>query len=220
MNTKKEKIKVCIVESFRLSRVAFKYALSEYQNIKIQGEFETALDCLKFLEKNSTNVILTEIDLSVMDGIKAIRKIKNKYPQIKIIVLTSHKEKEYVTEAMKAGASAYAIKDIEFDELHNVICSVNRGAVWFDSKIAQAAIDVFCATTPSNNEKNKIKDKLTSREIQILKLIGDGLSNIEISKKLFISSHTVKIHVSSIFSKLSVTDRIQAAIKAYKLNII
>lgn len=213
-----DNINVCIVEDYMLTRTAFKCSLGNFDDINIISDFDNAEDCISSLSHNSLDIILMDLGLPFMNGLEATKIIKEKYPEIKIIILTSHESDDEVLTALSGGANAYALKDIDLDELHNVIISVTKGALWLDPRIVKIATDVFQIEKQKFEEKESIC-KLTDREKEVLKLLSDGLSNTEIAKELIISSHTAKVHVSNILSKLSVTDRVQAAVKAYKYNL-
>ena len=150
--------------------------------------------------------------------VRVVNTIKEKYPEIKIIILTSHETDEEVLTALASGSNAYSLKDIDFSDFHNVINLVVKGGIWLDPRIVQIAVKMFKNEQQKHAEKDFL-GKLTDREKEVLKLLSQGLSNTEIAEKLIISSHTAKVHVSNILSKLAVTDRVQAAVKAYQYNL-
>lgn len=213
-----EKVKICIVEDYKLTRMAFKYSLSEYKDIDIVADFDNAESCIKYIETNPVDIILMDLGLPYLNGLEATKIIKEKHPEIKIIIVTSHETDDEVLTALSAGANAYALKDIEFKDLYNVICLTNKGAIWLDPRIVKVAMDVFKIQKQKINDKKGLC-KLTERELEVLKLLSQGLSNTEIAEELIISAHTAKVHVSNILNKLSVTDRVQAAVKAYKYDL-
>ena len=130
-------------------------------------------------------------------------------------MLTSHNKENEVLSGLSSGASGYAIKDINAEDLRNLILTVSNGAIWVDPQIAQIVQKTFSNLKPVN----KIDFNLTEREKEILNLMVKGLSNTEIAKKTVISPHTVKSHVCSILKKLMVTDRVQAAVKAVRYDL-
>lgn len=213
-----EKIKICIVEDYMLTRTAFKYSLSEFEDLDIVGDFENAEDCISFLDKNQVDIILMDLGLPYLNGLEATKIINEKHPETKVIIITSHESDNEVLTALSSGAHAYSLKDIEFPDLYNVIHTVQKGAIWLDPRIVKVAVDVFKLQKEKMNEKEQA-NKLTEREKEVLKLLSEGLSNTEIAEKLIISAHTAKVHVSNILAKLAVTDRVQAAVKAYKYDL-
>ncbi len=211
-------IKLCIVEDYSLTRIALKYALNQYDDIDVVADFEDAESCLDFLNNNKVDMVIMDLGLPNMDGLEATKIIKEKFPEIKVIIVTSHETDEEVLTALVSGANAYTLKDVEFSDLYKVIKLVIKGGIWLDPRIVQIAIKVFKQQQNQPQEKN-LELNLTDREKEVLKLLSEGLSNTQIAEKLVISSHTAKVHVSNILNKLAVTDRVQAAVKAYQYNL-
>lgn len=210
-----KKISIYIVEDYSLFRLSYKKFLSEYEDIEVLEDFESAEECLEALEKEKVDVILMDIGLPCLSGIEATKIISRKYPNTKVIMLTSHNKENEVLSGLSSGASGYAIKDINAEDLRNLILTVSNGAIWVDPQIAQIVQKTFSNLKPVN----KIDFNLTEREKEILNLMVKGLSNTEIAKKTVISPHTVKSHVCSILKKLMVTDRVQAAVKAVRYDL-
>ncbi len=213
-----EKIKICIVEDYALTRTALKYSLSEFKDIEIVNDFDNAEECIKYLDRADVDIILMDLGLPYMNGLDATNIIKKTHPEVKIIIITSHDTDEEILTALSAGANAYLIKDTNTPEIYNIIHSVINGAIWLDPRIVKLAMEVFKLQKQHNTEREDIGN-LTDREKEVLKLLSEGKSNTEIAKELIISSHTAKVHVSNILTKLAVTDRVQAAVKAYKYNL-
>ena len=210
-----KKVSIYIVEDYLLARITCRKALEQFNDLEIKNDFETAEECIEALEKNSVDVILMDIGLPYMTGIEATKIIKEKYPNTKIIMLTSHDNQEEIISSLASGANAYALKDISVEDLHDAILNTNKGCIWIHPKIASIINHTFV------NAKLIPKDdfNLTSREKEVLVLLTQGLSNTEIAEKLIISTHTAKAHVCNILTKLSVTDRVQAAVKATKYDL-
>ena len=210
-----KKVSIYIVEDYLLARVTFRKALEQFNDLEIKNDFETAEECIEALEKNPVDLILMDIGLPYMTGIEATKIIKDKYPNTKIIMLTSHDNQEEIISSLASGANAYALKDISVEDLHDAILNTNKGCIWIHPKIASIINHTFV------NAKLIPKDdfNLTSREKEVLVLLTHGLSNTEIAEKLIISTHTAKAHVCNILTKLSVTDRVQAAVKATKYDL-
>ena len=210
-----KKISVYIVEDYLLTRVTYKKAFQDYQDINIIGDFETAEACIEALEKQPADVILMDLGLPYMTGIEATKIIHRKYPDIKIIILTSHENDDEVLSSLASGANAYALKDIDTKKLYNLIHTANEGSIWIDPRITKVVQKTFYKAEP----KEKADFNLTPREKEVLDLLVQGFSNTEIAEKLIVSPCTAKAHVCNILSKLSVTDRVQAAVKATKYDL-
>ena len=176
------------------------------------------------IEKLKPDVVLMDLGLPGMNGLEATLKLKEKSEKSKIIVLTSHERNEEVIAALGAGANAYCLKDITPETLSEVIRNVAQGACWVDAGVSSAALNFFPkpenVTLVHSTEVQDARAQLTERELEVLKHLVKGKSNTEIAKELIVSVHTAKAHVCSILQKLCVDDRVQAAVKAIKENII
>ena len=217
-------ISVIIVEDYKLTRVGLKSTLNEYEHINVVGEAEDAVEGIALIEKLKPDVVLMDLGLPGMNGLEATIKIKEKGLNSKVIILTSHERGEEVIAALGSGANAYCLKDISPETLSYVIKNVAEGACWVDPGVSSVALNFF--PKPENVsliQKNDVPDaraQLTERELEVLKHLVKGKSNTEIAKELIVSVHTAKAHVCSILQKLCVDDRVQAAVKAIKENII
>ena len=214
MNNDK-RISVYIVEDYLLTRVTYKQAIKDYPEITIEGDFDTAEGCIEALEAKAVDVILMDLGLPYMTGIEATKIIHRKYPDTKIIILTSHENDDEVLSSLASGANAYALKDIETKKLVNLIHTVNEGSIWIDPRITKVVQKTFYKAEP----KEKEDFNLTQREKEVLDLLVQGFSNTEIADRLIVSPNTAKAHVCNILEKLSVTDRVQAAVKATKYDL-
>ncbi len=227
---------ILIIEDHALTRFGLKTAFemaSDDNELDFVGKIYEASNAKKGIEtveKEKIDIVIMDLGLPDINGIEATKIIKEKYPSVKVVVLSSHEQEEDVIKAIKAGACAYCTKDVDQDKLVDIIESVIKGAAWFDPKIAQYVLNAASAdasvyenTSAIKKEKysqNNEEYNLTSREKQVLELIVEGFSNIQIAEKLDVSINTTKVHVCNILQKLAVADRTQAAIKAIKHNII
>lgn len=217
-------VTVVIIEDYKLTRVGLRSSLNEFDGINVVGEAEDAEKGLNVIKELKPDVVLMDLGLPGMNGIEATQQTKAVDENIKVIILTSHDRNEEVLAALGSGANAYCLKDIEPNTLVNVIKSVSQGAAWLDPAIAKVALNLF--PKPENTQmlnSSEVQDaraQLTEREMEVLKLLVKGKSNTEIAKELIVSVHTAKAHVCSILQKLCVDDRVQAAVKAIKENII
>ena len=219
-----KKINILIVEDHPLTRQTLVYQLKKSEKINLLSALENGKQSIDYISDNSNpkpDVILMDIDMPVMNGIEATEKIKKDFPKIAIIMLTNHNERESVLTAFKTGANGYCVKDIKIDELVIAFDTVLDGGIWVDKKIAGFIFDILKTSEKKQIEKRTTDEfNISEREKEVLKLVADGLSNDEITEKLFISRNTVKNHISSIITKLSVKDRTQAAVFALKNNML
>ena len=227
------KYNILIVEDHALTRFGLR-TVFDMQNSENFFEVGTVFEApnarkgIELVENEKIDIILMDLGLPDMSGIEAIQIIKQKYPSMKIIVLSSHEKEEDVIKAIRAGANAYCTKDVDQDKLVYIVSTVLKGAAWFDPKVAQYVLNAATNDATVSTQKVEIKQDetaqndfgLTSREKQVLGYLSEGASNQEISKKLNLSVNTIKVHVCNILHKMSVSDRTQAAIKAIKHNII
>lgn len=220
MPAQNKKYNILIVEDHELTRFGLKTAFSDVDYADVVYEAATATDAFEIVKNNKIDVIIMDLGLPEIDGISAMKTIREKYPDIRFVVLTSHSDKKDVIDSLRVGANAYCAKDVNLDRLKDVVYSVIEGAAWFDPSISDIVLDAVMTTQMNDCSVNVNKYNLTKREKQILKLITEGLSNVEIAKNLFVSVNTTKVHVASILQKLEVDDRLQAALKAIRENLV
>ena len=215
------KSNILIVEDHALTSFALKTSIKTQDYTNNIWVAETAQEAFDICEKNQIDLVLMDLGLPEINGVEATRRIKAKYNDIKIIILTSHCEKDEVLACLEAGINAYCTKDIKPEKLCEIIKDVINGSMYFDSAIANFVMQ----STSKNNSKFaniSIKDcyNLTQQEKRVLILLATGYNNSQIAKELSISVNTTKVHVCSILQKMNVEDRTQAAIKAIRENLI
>jgi DNA-binding NarL/FixJ family response regulator len=211
---------ILIVEDHELTRFGLKTTFEDVEFIGTIYEAASAEEALEIFKNNEIDVVIMDLGLPNMNGIDATKAIHNINKDTKIIILTSHNDEKEVLNSLKAGANAYCSKEINLQRLVHVVQSVADGAAWFDPSIAHIVLQAS-ANSESNETNLNYKDyDLTAREAQILKLMTEGHSNMEIAQTLVISVNTTKAHVASILQKLEVDDRLQAALKALKYKIV
>lgn len=210
---------ILIVEDHALTRFALLTSLKDEDFTEEIFEAENAQNAYKILKEHKIDVVLMDLGLPVIDGVTASAEIKKNYPDIKIIVITSHNEQKEVEGCLEAGISAYCSKDIDPKKLIELIKDVMMGSMWFDSSVSKIVMQKTAGLKQKEEDTNN-KYNLTSKELSVLSLLANGNSNNEIAKKLNISINTTKVHMCSILQKLSVDDRTQAAIKAIRENLI
>lgn len=219
-------MKILLVEDYQHTRKTTAYGLkSLIKDVEI-FESDNGLAAVNFIKNgNIPEVILMDISMPVMNGIDAARQIKQILPDVKIIMLTSFDDEKLVLSSFNSGANAYCLKNIKPDDLVGVIKSVINGAIWIDPSIARFILDLFknnIFQVPEQNDTKSYSNSfdLTTREMEILKLVAAGKSNKDIADELVLSIHTVKNHLKNILQKLCVEDRTQAAILAIKENLV
>jgi len=215
----KTSIKVLIVDDSKLTIVGLKTTLRQFDDIEIIGEANDGVIAIEMTQKHNPDIILMDIGMPLMDGIKATKEIKKSGSSAKIIMLTSHETEQDVLDALSAGANSYCMKDVDPEVLVSVVKSTYNGASWLDPRIARIVLDKF-VNKFGKFMKTDTTSELTEREVGVLSLIAKGFSNQQISENLYISLNTVKTHIKNIFQKLEVEDRTQAAMKAVKEDLI
>lgn len=212
-------ISIMIADDHVLMREGIKQLLELEQDIDVIAQAGDGKEAVDMALKFNPDVLLLDINMPNMNGIEVLRRLKDLGANSKIIMLTIHEDREYLFETMKIGASGYVLKDSDADALIKAIRDVHQGKTYIQSSIASMLVeDINKNDVESNKELMKI-ELLTKREYEVLMLIAEGLNNKDIADKLYISEKTVKNHVSSIFKKIEVNDRIQAAIFTFKNNI-
>lgn len=214
------KINILIVEDHELTRFGLKTTFENADFVNSIYEADSAEKALDIFMNNELDVVIMDLGLPNMNGIEATRKIRQSNKDTKIIILTSHNDEKEVINSLKAGANAYCSKEINPQRLCQVVQSVADGAAWFDPSIAHIVLKATTNTPNIVAESAKKDYDLTARETQILKLMTEGYSNMEIARILVISINTTKAHVANILQKLEVDDRLQAALKALKNKIV
>lgn len=220
----KNPVKIMIVEDEKLVRCGLKTIFETCEDFVVTAESETGKSAAAKAVESNPDIILVDLKLPDMSGIKLLSLLKNSTCSAKSVILSSHADPCEINEALSLGIYAYIIKDISEDLLINVIKTVYNGAMWFHPQIAAyMRSDAKLFTKQQKMSRSEFKNKhsnLTAREFEVLKLVVDGKSNCEIAQTLFISEHTAKAHVCNIIQKLLVEDRTQAAVKALKEGII
>lgn len=204
-------IKVLIVDDQALIREGLNMMLSLYEELKVVGEATNGKEAVDLVEEKEIDVVLMDIRMPIMDGVEATRVIKERHPYIKILILTTFNEDEYIFQGLNNGADGYVLKDVSSKELVNSIKSIYKGNMLFHGEVAKTIAGAVKGNVNIQREED-IFNELTPREMEIARLIGEGKSNKEISKILYITEGTVKNHVTKILDKMDLRDRTQLAI--------
>lgn len=215
-------LRVIVAEDHELARNGLIYSLQKKGQVEVVGAAENGELAVELVKKHTPDIVLMDIGMPILDGISATQRIKQQYPEVKVIILTSLKEGDLVYASLAARADAYCMKDIKTERLLQVLEMVRDGAIWLDPAIARMVMSALPITLPqkSSISRERYNVELTEREREVLSFIVDGLSNKEIAEALSVTVNTVKAHVGNIIQKLAVDDRTQAAVKALRDGLI
>lgn len=212
------KISVLIADDHSMVRQGLKQILELEKDIAVIAQASNGDEAVKLAKEKKPDVILMDINMPGTNGLQAIKELKQDKVPSRVIVLTIHEDREYLFKTLQMGAEGYVLKDAEPSVLIEAIRNVFGGQSYIQPNMTKELVKEFNRVTLHEKDKNE-ENNLTSREIEVLELIAEGMINKEIAKHLYISEKTVKNHVSNIFKKLNVSDRTQAAIYAFKHNI-
>ncbi len=215
-------IKVIIVDDHALIREGLTKILSLEADIEVVGEASSGSEAVEKVAYIDADIVLMDINMPGMSGVEACKIIKGEKPAIGIIALTIHDQEEYLFECIRAGTSAYLLKDVSPGQLVDTIKGVARGESFIPPKLmSRVFLEINRLSDPPKTDARDISDELlTPREKEVLRLVAQGESNRSIAKNLFISEKTVKNHLYRIFQKLEVDDRTQAALYAVKSKLV
>jgi NarL family two-component system response regulator LiaR len=206
-------IRVMLVDDHAVVRSGLSAFLMVYPDLELVGEAESGEEAVARAALLQPDVILMDLMMPGMDGVAATRAIRQKYPNIQIVALTSYKEDNLVQGALQAGAIGYLLKNVSATELVSAIRSAHAKRMTLSSEAAQALVQSTSQPVPAS-------DDLTERERDVLRLMVEGLSNAEIAERLVVSPSTVKFHIANIFSKLGVDNRVSAVSLALQRKLV
>jgi two-component system, NarL family, response regulator LiaR len=210
-------ITVLLVDDHAMVRQGVRAFLATQPDFSVVGEAGTGAEALTLAAQSVPDVVLMDLIMPDMDGVEATRRLKQVSPRSQVVVLTSYHEDEHIFPALKAGALSYLLKDLSSEELASAIRRAAVGDAVLHPRVAARVIQELQGRRA---ERVNPFTELSERELEVLKLIADGMSNAEIAARLVLSEKTVKGHVSNILSKLQLVDRTQAAVYAWREGIV
>lgn len=213
-------IKVLLVDDQSLFREALANLISSDPIFEVVGSVTNGEEALRATAIHQPEVILMDLRMPVMDGVSATRRIKAQFPNVKVIALTTFSDDESVFDAIRAGAVGYLLKDSSKEDLFHAISLAAENKYFLPPEITARVVKEFTRISKPKQVVQALQVNLTAREMEILKLIAEGISNKEIADRLVIAEGTVKNHISKILEKMDVSDRLQALLKAKSLGII
>lgn len=208
-------LRILIVEDDPMMQLGLEQSLNDYPAFEVVGQASDGYAGVELALQLQPDIIVMDIGLPRLDGIAATQQIRAKLPNVRVVVLTSHKTEAEIIAALSSGADAYCIKGADVDRLVQAIYAAQEGAVYLDPQIARRVIHHLkppTATTPIG--------QLSQRELDVLQLMVEGYSNPEIANALYLSPNTVKTHIRGIMNKLAVDDRVQAAVVALRAGLV
>lgn len=212
-------LRILIADDETVVRQSLAALLRMEDDLEVVGVVANGEELVAQVESKLPDVVLTDLQMPVLDGIGAIRQLKQSQPSVEVCVLTVHDRDELLFEALKAGAKGYLLKDATTEKVIEAVHAVARGETFIPPALVARVVDEFNRISQQRTDMQKLFSELSPREVEVLRLVADGHSNREIGGRLFISEKTVKCHVSNILSKLQVNSRTEAAIIAARSGL-
>jgi DNA-binding NarL/FixJ family response regulator len=214
-------IRILLVDDQRLMREGLQTLLELEDDLQVAGEAEDGAGAIERYAELQPDVVLMDVRMPGMDGVEATRRILDRWPHARVIILTTFDEDEYVFEGLRAGAQGYLLKALSGQELADAIRTVYRGDAIIDPAVTRKVMTEFARLAPAARPASAgLPEPLSERETEILTLVAQGLTNREIARRLFLAEGTVKNYVTNILQKIGVRDRTQAALRARELGVI
>ncbi|XRG78547.1 response regulator transcription factor [Rossellomorea sp. GAMAL-10_SWC] len=212
-------IKIVIADDHHVVRRGLIFFLNTQDDIEVVGEASNGEEALRLVKELKPDIVIMDLAMPVLDGIEATKRIKIEGLTVKVMILTSFYDQDHILPAIEAGAAGYYLKDSDPDELVSAIRKIHDGEKQFHSKVTTQLVSALTGKIETKNDES-FQDKLTKREMDVLKEITRGKSNKEIAASLFITEKTVKTHVSNILAKTQLQDRTQLALYAVRNGIM
>jgi DNA-binding NarL/FixJ family response regulator len=215
---KAKSARLVIADDHELARAGLRAMLTGQRGLEVVGEAANGSEALALCHRLQPDLALIDVRMPGMDGLTTCRAIKQECQGTSVILVTIHENPEYLFEALKAGAAGYVLKDISQYELITAVQGVLRGESILNKELVIHLLKRMASVTPSQEELPA--ERLSARELEVLRLLTQGQTNREIAQNLIVSVSTIKIHVEHILAKLDVSDRTQAAVRAIELGLL
>lgn len=215
-----QSVRILIADDHTLFRQGLKQVLELEPDLKVICEVASGDEAVRQAEVLRPDVVVLDVSMPG-GGLEACAKIKERRPEMGVVILTMHEDQEYLMKALRSGANSYMVKDVDSSNLAEAIRAAKEGRPYMHPKLAGLALMEMARGGPAQKEKRSADDPgLTDRELEVLRLVGQGASNREIAASLFISEKTAKNHMTHIFEKIGVSDRTQAALYAIRNGLV
>jgi len=216
-----EPIRILLVDDQRLMREGLRILLEMEPDLEIAGEAEDGQAALEAYADLQPDVVLMDVRMPGMDGVEATWRLRERWPEAHVIILTTFDDDEYVFEGLRAGAQGYLLKDVSGHDLAEAVRTVAAGGALIEPSVARKVVaELARLARPARPAEAGLAEPLSNREGEILRLLAQGLSNREIAKRLSLAEGTVKNYVTNILQKLGTRDRTQAALRARELGLL
>lgn len=216
-----EPIRILLVDDQKLMREGLRILLELEPDLQVVGEAADGQAALQAYASHQPDVVLMDVRMPGMDGVEATWRLRERWPEARVVILTTFDDNEYVFEALRAGALGYLLKDVSGEELANAVRKVATGGALIEPSVARKVLAEFARLAPPTRAPEEgLAEPLSEREREVLRLLALGLSNREIAERLSLAEGTVKNYVTSILQKMGVRDRTQAAVRARELGIV
>jgi two-component system, NarL family, response regulator LiaR len=210
-------VRLLLCDDQEIVREGLETIFSTVDTIEVIGAARDGAEAIELVNALQPDIVLMDLKMPGMNGVTATQKIRALYPEVKVLILTTYDADEWVFDAIRSGASGYLLKDTPRDELIKAVLGTVSGEAFVDPAVTGKLMEI--AAGASSAPDTRITDQLSEREIEVLRLLGRGLTNADIAGQLFLSEGTVRNYVSAILSKLDLADRTQAAILAIKSGL-
>ena len=216
--------RLAIVDDHQLAREGLRDMLADAPDLEVVGEAANGREALLLCSRLRPDLVLMDVRMPEMDGLAATREIKQRYPEVSVMMVTMHENPDYLLEALKAGAAGYVLKDAPRREVISAVRRVREGESSLDPELAARLLRRLAVEggerRGTHSANGGLADTLTPRELDVLRLMQLGRTNRQVAEELYISSGTAKRHVENIIAKLEVSDRTQAVVRALELGIL
>jgi DNA-binding NarL/FixJ family response regulator len=213
-------IRVLLVDDQDLVRAGLRGVLREQFGFEIAGECADGTEVLAAVADCEPDIVLMDVRMPLLDGVAATRRLRAERPSMPVLALTTFDDDAALAGMLRAGAAGFVLKEIPGEQLHRAVRIVAEGGAWLDPAVTSRVLAVYRTAPAAPPAPPRTLDLLTSREREVLSLIGQGHTNAEIARQLFVGEGTVKTHINHVFTKLSLRDRAAAIIFAYDHNLI